>query len=191
MENVKHEKKAMENMTVKKLLEIAKDLNVIGRHDMKKEQLMDAILAAQPKEQAMPTAIIIESKMVVVEVPVDKQSKQQANVEHDLAQGGKEEWDWLPTVACDVAISKPKDNYIDSAKIGTIIAFKINDTKVISGMIEEVVSEGKEFKVRTKNGVKFMVKRKNIVWVKTGDRWPKGVYLALKGEAADENRAAN
>ncbi len=79
-----------------------------------------------------------------------------------------------------VALNKDeKKKYVENAKIGTIIAFKVNDTKVISGKIEEITKTG--FVVKTKNGVRFMVRKKNVIWVKTGQRWPKGVYLALKG----------
>lgn len=77
------------------------------------------------------------------------------------------------------AMSKYKDDYIKNAKVGTIVAFKINEQKMISGKIEEV-SEGK-FVVQTKNGIRYTVEPKQIAWVKTGSRWPKGVFNELKG----------
>ncbi len=81
-----------------------------------------------------------------------------------------------------------KIEYVDSLVNGQLIAFKIGSgdkEKVISGMVKEV--NNSYVITETKNGVKFNVKKKNIIWVKTGERWPKGVYLALKGKAgADE-----
>lgn len=61
------------------------------------------------------------------------------------------------------------------------IAFKVTPKKALSGKVLQVNESNVE--VATKNGIKFTVEKKNILWVKTGSRWPKGVYLLLKGES--------
>lgn len=177
--------------TSKELLVVAKEMNVVGRHDMRKEQLIDAIVSKQ-------TVVVLESEAKAVtntSTSVVKSTGQHVDkdVEAELALDNRsEEWDNQPTSG-DSNVShlpKPKEEYIDNAKVGTIIAFKVNNAKVISGMIEEIHKS--DFLVRTKSGVRFTVRKKNIVWVKTGPRWPKGVYLALKGEAPNgECQAAN
>ena len=76
---------------------------------------------------------------------------------------------------------KSKDDYINNIKEGNIIAFKVSESKALSGKIVSVNKKQELFIVETKNGIVFFVKKENIIWVKTTDRWPKGVYLALKG----------
>ena len=78
-------------------------------------------------------------------------------------------------------IDSPKDSYIDSAKVGVLVAFRVNDHKVLSGMIKEIKKDS--FIVETKMGPVFNVPKGKVIWVKTGPRWPRGVYLALRGEA--------
>lgn len=151
----------LEKLTIPSLLRLATVMNVRGRWKMKKEQLVD-ILAGRPK---------LERKAVTV-----KKAVKQNTLEEVLAT--EEEW---AEKAPKEAVTKNKHDYIESAKIGTIIAFKVTDKKALSGKIEEIGKS--QFLVKTKNGVLFTVKKENVLWVKTTSRWPKGVYLALKGEA--------
>jgi hypothetical protein len=174
--------------TSKELLAIAKDLKIVGRHDMRKEQLIEAIVSNQTV-----VALKIEAKTVTSASAVKKTTNGIHPLETELAKGGKEEWD-NTVIPMDQALKKyqepvKKDSYIENAKIGTIIAFHVNNSKVISGMIEEVHKT--DFLVKTKNGVRFTVRKSNIIWVKTGPRWPRGVYLALRGELPSGECQAN
>lgn len=72
--------------------------------------------------------------------------------------------------------------YIDNAPKGTVIAFKIELSgreRTLSGKIEEVSKDS--VKVVTKNGSAYTIPRDKVIWVKTGLRWPKGVFNELKG----------
>lgn len=80
-----------------------------------------------------------------------------------------------------------KDSYIENVKVDTIVAFKINENKAISGKIYEIDKTKKMFTIVTKNGIKFVVKQENIIWVKTGQRWPRGVFNMLKGESTEND----
>jgi len=106
-------------------------------------------------------------------------------LEQELASAVEmtEEWgnDICISGSKKVVVGKCKSSYVDEATIGNIIAFSINETKALSGMIEEISSDS--FVVKTKNGITFTVLKKNVLWVKTAGRWPRGIYLALKGEA--------
>lgn len=81
-----------------------------------------------------------------------------------------------------------KDNYVESAKVGTIVAFRLlfeaksgaKLMKVISGMIKVNDTEKEYYVTETRNGLEYVTPYKSIVWVKTGDRWPRGVYEEMK-----------
>lgn len=84
--------------------------------------------------------------------------------------------------------SKTKDEYISNAQVGLIVAFRLNFearsgtklTKVISGKILENNSEKQLYLVETRNGLKYGVPYASVIWLKTGSRWPKGVYEEMK-----------
>ena len=78
-----------------------------------------------------------------------------------------------------------KAKYIDNLQAGQILAFRSGES-VISG---KVISLNKFITVETKNGTQFVIKNEDIVWVKTGQRWPKGVFKALKGEINSDAEA--
>ena len=75
---------------------------------------------------------------------------------------------------------KRKEIYIKRLIGGELIAFRVGgwQNRVLSG---KVIAVGEtSCRVETRNGLRFLVRKENIIWVKTGDRWPKGVYQALK-----------
>ena len=84
--------------------------------------------------------------------------------------------------------TKTKDDYIFNAKEGFIVAFNLNFKsrsgvklkKVISGKIIENSKENETYVVETRNGLKYAVPYNSVVWVKTGERWPRGVYEEMK-----------
>lgn len=88
----------------------------------------------------------------------------------------------------DEGNSKTKDDYIVDAEEGVIVAFRLNFkaksgvklTKVISGKILENNQEDEQYVIETRNGLKYGVPYSAVVWVKTGNRWPKGVYEEMK-----------
>lgn len=148
--------------TVKQLLVAAKGLKIVGRHAMRKAELVD---------------VIVNKIMVIEETNETNETEENNKKEMELKK--------LNSIQFDREVNakwgngkRPKSSYIDNAKIGFIVAFKVGN-RTFSGKIIEINATG--FVLETKNGVKFNVKRENIVWVKTGKRWPKGVFLALKG----------
>lgn len=79
-------------------------------------------------------------------------------------------------------LKKGREDYIDNVEKGMLIAFT-NEEKMLAAMVKEIKKEDgivSEVKVMTKNGSVYHVKKENIVWVKTGSRWPAGVFNALK-----------
>lgn len=74
-----------------------------------------------------------------------------------------------------------KKHYIDNLEVGTLVAFNLPNGKTKSAKIARIASKVKKVKVQTDYGAEFIVPYDNIIWVKTGKRWPRGVYNALKG----------
>lgn len=70
--------------------------------------------------------------------------------------------------------------YIEEAKVGTIIAFRLESGKVISAMIVKKSAKNRKFKVETKYGAEHIVLFDEILWVRTNKRWPKFIYNLFK-----------
>ncbi len=79
-----------------------------------------------------------------------------------------------------------KARYISNLKEGQILAFRSGES-VISGKVHEIKED--MLTIQTKNGTNYIIRNSDIVWVKTGQRWPKGVFRALKGEIEDEQQS--
>lgn len=79
-----------------------------------------------------------------------------------------------------------KVDYVSTAEIGTIVAFKLPDGRVKSAAIVARSVGDRKLKLETKYKQRFIVDFDDVVWVRTGTRWPKGVYQLLKGVAKDE-----
>ena len=76
--------------------------------------------------------------------------------------------------------------YIEQAAIGTIIAFRLPNGKVKSAKIIKKSTKNRRLMVETEYNAQYVVEYDNVVWVRTGDRWPRGVYKLLKGLVGDE-----
>lgn len=79
-------------------------------------------------------------------------------------------------------ISRTKEEYINNLEVGVLIAFKAN--RMMSGKVIEIRED--EVKVETKNGSIYYVGKGSIAWVKTGARWPSGIFNALRNGIATE-----
>ena len=161
-------KENLQNKTCKELRELAKDMNISGRWDMTKEQLIDAILGAEVVQTAdKPKSAKDECKIDnhgVAEVE-DKVEKEYASVEVDMKQ---------------------KTPYIENIEIGTLVAFRLSNGKVKSAKVTRKSTKNRKLKLETDYGAEYIVSYDDIVWVRTGKRWPRGVYKLLKG-LVDEN----
>lgn len=163
----KYKKEELEKLTVKELRAgIAKELNIVGRHDMKKDVLIAAILGEK------------------VEKPKRKPPKPVQTVEELIEQFCKKEESVEESTKEDVDDETRKQNkmrYIEQAMPDTIIAFKLPGIKAKSAKIVRKSTKNRKFKVETAYGVEYVVPYDNVIWVKTNRRWPRGVYNMLKG----------
>ena len=161
-------KESLQNKTCKELRELAKSMNISGRWDMNKKQLIDAILGAEvvkttnESESAKDECKIDNHDNVEVE---DKAEKKSASVSVDMKQ---------------------KMPYIENIENGTIVAFRLSNGKVKSAKVARKSTKNRKLKLETDYGAEYIVSYDDIVWVRTGKRWPRGVYKLLKG-LVDEN----
>lgn len=77
--------------------------------------------------------------------------------------------------------NKDRTKYLESAKDGTIVAFELPNGKVKSAAIVNNDVAGKRLLLETKYKKRFKASYKDVIWVRTGTRFPKGVYNLLKG----------
>lgn len=95
----------------------------------------------------------------------------------------------MPEKRCSCCDCKScKEKYIDTALEGTLIAFSIEDeNKAKSAKVIKVDKDKRFVYAETSYGKKYKVKYENVLWVKTGTRWPRGVYNLLKGNGESKN----
>lgn len=179
--------------TVKQLRNIAKDFNITGRWDMTKVELITAISKAYSEESNAKieeevgnnsTNSIVEN--VEKSIKTFANNKKQIDLKEVKKEGTYEVKEANVKPITNVDLSHKMD-YISRIDRGTLIAFQVG-TKVYTAMVtNKSVSRGL-IKAETKLGVEFIIPFKDILWVKTGKRWPKGIYLLLKGGKTNETR---
>ena len=147
--------------TVKELRDIAKGLDIKGRWDMTKEQLVDAIYVANLND----SMIELETDCIM-----DSNNKNASEGSHN--------------------VTKTTEDYLKTVKPGTFVAFKRNKNKEVAMSGKFVSFDGNKVVIESKRGTLFKVDKQNIVWVKTGSRWPKWVFSLFNNkivEEADDN----
>lgn len=139
--------------TKAELLKKAKELNIVGRWDMTKGELMEAVTKAM-EENAIKNVESSESEYRDINAP-----------------------------------QRTTQDYVNDVNPGTVVAFKVTlggKKRVLSAKVNAKCSSG-HLLVETKNGSKYRVGPDDVVWVKTGARWPRWVLDLLKGEGANAN----
>lgn len=74
--------------------------------------------------------------------------------------------------------------YVENAEVGTLVAFRLSSGKVKSAKVIKRSAKNRMLKVETSYGATYVVPYEDVVWVRTGKRWPRGVYNLLKGTVA-------
>lgn len=162
-------KEVLQNKTCKELRELAKEMNISGRWDMTKDQLIEAILGAKvvqntDESESAKDEVKIDNHVNDAEVE-DKVENESAGVQVDMKQ---------------------KMQYIENVEIGALVAFRLSNGKVKSAKVTRKSTKNRKLKLETDYGAEYIVSYDDIVWVRTGKRWPRGVYKLLKG-LVDEN----
>lgn len=159
----------LDGLTCKDLRDIAKDLGISGRWDMTKAELVAAITGAtvaknadnEGAESAKEEVVIGNQNNVIEEEKVNDESEKKS-------------------LASNVDMGK-RIEYVERVGSGTLIAFRLPTGKVISAKIKRKSTKRKILQVETSYGAEHLVPFEDVIWVRTGKRWPRGVYNLLKG----------
>lgn len=73
--------------------------------------------------------------------------------------------------------SKTRAEYIKNIEIGSLVAFKVKNRMLSAKVVQ--VNEN-DLKVEAKNGSIYFIGKEAVAWVRTGRRWPAGIWNALK-----------
>lgn len=183
-ENILQSKRGMEldKLTCSELRSLAKGLNISGRWDMTKPELVEAILRAENAE-------VSNFDGAGVAQNTEQSAKDECKV--DNRSGGNDSVEAEVKVENESASVKSVDmeqkmHYIENIEIGTIVAFKLSNGKVKSAKVVKKSTKNRKLKLETDYGAEYIVPYENIVWVRTGKRWPKGVYNLLKGTVCSD-----
>lgn len=175
-------------MKSRELMRFATKLGIKGSWDMKKSEVIEAILRAESAKcsececsgnDGCTCGASTEPGSAKANVEVDDHTD--GNVE----VAGKEE-----NGAANVDMSQ-KMPYIERADVGTVVAFRLAGGKVKSAKIIKKSTKSRRFMLETSYGAQYITSYDDIVWVRTGKRWPRGVYRLLKGmvdDAADQKK---
>ena len=159
--------------TKKELRAIATELEITGRWDMTKEQLIDAILRANSAEVGNQENVVDENPQSANdECKVD--NHECVNVEAETK---------VENESASVQVNmEQKMSYIENIDIGTIVAFRLSNGKVKSAKVTRKSTKNRKLKLETDYGAEYIISYEDVVWVRTGKRWPRGVYKLLKGQ---------
>lgn len=159
----------LQKMKVAELKAICKENGIThynGKNCFKKDELVEAILGAEK-------SVGSNKKSATDKVKTDGRD--------NIGVAGKSE-----KKAANVGVDMEKKMpYIESAKVGTLVAFRLSNGKVKSAKIIKKSTLNRKFMIETNYGAQYVIRYEDVVWVRSGKRWPRGVYKLLKGLVED------
>lgn len=165
-------KEVLEAKTKKELRAIATELEITGRWDMTKPQLIDAILGAKSAKIGEHEMSGEDLKSANDEHKIDNHKRVNVEVENKVENE-----------SASVKVNmEQKMHYIENVDIGTIVAFRLSNGKVKSAKVTRKSTKNRKLKLETDYGAEYIISYEDVVWVRTGKRWPRGVYQLLKGQ---------
>lgn len=154
---------------VDELRKIASKAGIKNAKKYHKEELVEAILMAEKNVE------LAETESAKVEEKVDNQVNKELVVSE--------------TKTNNVPIDyESKKKYVTGIEIGTLVAFRLPNGKVKSAKVTKKSSKNEKLKLETDYGAEYVVSYDDIIWVRTGKRWPRGVYNLLKGITSENGQ---
>lgn len=154
---------------VDELRKIASKAGIKNAKKYHKEELVKAILMAEKNVE------LAETESAKVEEKVDNQVNKELVVSE--------------TKTNNVPIDyENKKKYVTGIEIGTLVAFRLPNGKVKSAKVTKKSSKNEKLKLETDYGAEYVVSYDDIIWVRTGKRWPRGVYNLLKGITSENGQ---
>ena len=81
--------------------------------------------------------------------------------------------------------TKTTADYLSNIEPGTLVAFKRSNKKDLAMSGKFVSFVGGKVIIETKKGTQFRINPENIIWVKTGARWPKWVFALFNKKESE------
>lgn len=137
-----------------------------GKSELTKEEMIDNLLANVEfvdESYTRDDAIVVKQE----EVKAEKDEKP-IGIEEKVEE--PEPW-----------VMKDRTALIEKAEVGTLIAFYDEKGKPRTAALVNRSSKKKVVKLVTEFEREFIVPYDNVIWIKKGNRWPRGVYNLLKG----------
>lgn len=159
----------LQKQKAKELMKLATSLGVKGSWTMKKAEVIKAILAildVQNQNPATPDEDSANNVPGTVDVPIESEEDKVERIQAKL-------------------------EYVETAPIGSLIAFYAPDGKVRTAKITKRSVKNQKLKVQTEYKAEYIVTFTDVLWVRTGTRWPRGVYNLLKGIKNDGKGESN
>lgn len=153
-----YNKEQLMEMKVDELRKMASSIGIKNAKRYKKVDLVDMIVSIQN-----PPETVAEE--------VKEEKEEVAGASGDADNDG---------------VDSNKLRYINEAPIGTLVAFKLPNGQTKSAKIINRSTGRKKLKLETVYGKQFIVSYSDIVWVKSTNKWPRGVYNQLKGIVMEE-----
>ena len=159
-----------------------------GKNHVKKEVMVDRLLAYQEsnkpvennptEKKAEPKPVKKANEKIVISHTVNPvippvMKKELNNI---IKENERETEEILNTPW----IMGNKDDLIEKAEVGTLIAFIDNRGKPRTAKMVNRSSARRQVKLVTEYDWEFIVSYDSVLWVKFGARWPKAVYTMLK-----------
>lgn len=158
----------------KKIMELCKEANLPrykGKSELSKEEMVDSLLEncdVMSEEEAQNEQV--EKSDCVNVKPVECENSE---------------------VECKPWEMVDKAKYIDELEPGVLVAFYDNKGKPRTGKFVNRSSKKKIIKLVTEFGWEFIVPYENVLWIRFGNRWPKGVYKILKEYNKNGKKTSN
>lgn len=160
-----YNKEQLMAMKVDELRKVASSIGIKNAKRYKKVDLVDMIISVQNPPEEVAEEVVEEVK---------EEKEEVASVSGNTNN------------ADDDGIDSNKLRYINEAPIGTLVAFKLPNGQTKSAKIINRSTGRKKLKLETVYGKQFVVSYSDIVWVKSTNKWPRGVYNQLKGIVMEE-----
>lgn len=177
MSELKLNEEQLNGLTTKELLEIAKRYNLPrynGKNRKTKTELISMLLNYCEENDL----VIMEQEDVLetVDIPIGALDESEKNaIYEDVKHNNVENVEQKPWEF------QSREIWIEKSEPGVLMAFFDSKGKPRTGAMVNRSSKRKEVKLVTEFGMEFIVPYENILWVKRGTRWPKGIYNLLKG----------
>ena len=159
----------LEELTVKELREIAKNLKVKNYWNMRKADLVEQIKVKQSEKEKEETISKDKVDVKEIQVPVKVEKAKQP------------------------AVQKPVEESpgLKRLEVGSIIAFKFkvgDDIRLRSAKVIRASHRNRSILIEDKMMKRYVISFDDVAWVKTGKRWPGQIFKALKGGTYNEKR---